>query len=355
MPRRWVRDACRRRARPDSVRTASAPRASTRQALRSTRPSATSRSIRRVTPLLLRITRSDSWRIRMRRPGAWAMLSSASYSASDRSCSARRSSSRRRDTRACASRKARQGASRGSSAVSRRATGSVTVMAGMLHLRLCRNGPARPPSVSQTRCAVNDLDVAGGRRLRRHDPTNPPAASVTYTSPASSSPNDVMLQGRCRGTACDRPAPRAAWAIDQIRPRAEVPEQVPPDERRRRRAPIDVPADHRAVALRMVVGDDRQDLAARVAAARRRVAGAPFHDLPAVVRAAAAAGRRRRAVDLLVPSLADSPIHRSAVRRSNETAPRVAQAARVDLVEAGPPDVRVRSPGCDTGASRSCR
>ena len=37
---------------------------------RSTRPSATRRSISRVTPLLLRITRSASWRIRIRRPGA---------------------------------------------------------------------------------------------------------------------------------------------------------------------------------------------------------------------------------------------------------------------------------------------
>ena len=42
------------------VRTASAPRASARQALRSTRPSLTSRSIRRVTPLLLRMTSSAS-------------------------------------------------------------------------------------------------------------------------------------------------------------------------------------------------------------------------------------------------------------------------------------------------------
>ena len=51
-------------------------------------------------------------------------------------------------------RKARHGASRGSSAVSRRATGSVTVMAGMLHLRLA--GTVRHRWVSRTGCGVND-------------------------------------------------------------------------------------------------------------------------------------------------------------------------------------------------------
>ena len=75
MPRRCVLEAARSRARPRSVRTASAPRASARQALRSTSPSSTSRSIRRVTPLLLRITSSASWRIRIRRSGAWAIVS----------------------------------------------------------------------------------------------------------------------------------------------------------------------------------------------------------------------------------------------------------------------------------------
>ena len=120
MPRRWVRDAARSRRMPASVRTASAPRASETQALRSTSPSSTRRSMSRVTPLLLRTTRSESWRIRIRRPGASAMFSRASYSATDRSCSARSSSSRRRATRAWACRNERHGPRRGSCAVSRR-------------------------------------------------------------------------------------------------------------------------------------------------------------------------------------------------------------------------------------------
>ncbi len=135
IPRRWVRDAARRRRSPASVRTASAPRASVVHELRSTRPSATSRSISRVTPLLLSTTWSARRRIRSRRPGASAMFRSASYSATDRSCSARSSSSRRRATRACACRKARHGSMRGSCADSGRVAGSVTFMAGMLHPR----------------------------------------------------------------------------------------------------------------------------------------------------------------------------------------------------------------------------
>ena len=114
-----------------SVRTASAPRASVTHVSRSTRPSATSRSMSRVTPLLLSRTWSASWRIRIRRPGASAMVSRASYSANERSCSARSSSSSRRETRACASRNARHGPRRGSWAVSRRAVRDM-VIAGML-------------------------------------------------------------------------------------------------------------------------------------------------------------------------------------------------------------------------------
>ena len=89
----------RRRAQariPASVSTASAPRASVthllalHQAVRDEsvdQPGHATLSSR---------TSSASWRMRMRRPGASAMVRSASYSATEGSCSARSSSSRRR-------------------------------------------------------------------------------------------------------------------------------------------------------------------------------------------------------------------------------------------------------------------
>src|SRR5919197_1351627 len=114
MPARCVRDAPLNRSRPAAVSVASAPRASVVHATRSTAPSATRRSISRVTPLLDSRTRSAMRFIRSRRSGAAAIWRSASYSASDRPWFAWSSSSRRRVMRAWARRNVRQVARRGS-------------------------------------------------------------------------------------------------------------------------------------------------------------------------------------------------------------------------------------------------
>ena len=67
MPRRWVGVAARRRRRPARVSEAHCPRRSSSQVTRSTSPSATSRSTRRVTPERDRSSRSASSLIRSRR------------------------------------------------------------------------------------------------------------------------------------------------------------------------------------------------------------------------------------------------------------------------------------------------
>ncbi len=193
IPRRWVGDASRRRSRPRSVRTASAPRASARQALRSTSSSSTSRSIRRVTPLLLKITRSASGPIRIRRPGARARVSSVSYSAIDRSCSTRSSSSRRRDTRACASRKARHGDRRGSRAVRGRSTGSEMAILAMLHPRAAiagRLGHRQLSGSNRKKVVCDQASRRSAKRAATRSPNGRPTSS-TQSRPSTSSGADA--------------------------------------------------------------------------------------------------------------------------------------------------------------------
>src|ERR1700682_3639557 len=108
IPRRWTGEAFLSRTLPAGVKIAKVPRRSEAQRPRLTRPPRTRRSTRRVRPLGLRRTRSDSSVMRRRPPGVKLSWTRTSYSASVMSSSLMRSASRRRRREAWASRKARQ-------------------------------------------------------------------------------------------------------------------------------------------------------------------------------------------------------------------------------------------------------
>jgi hypothetical protein len=177
MPRRCVGAAVRSRSTPASVRAASAPRRSDGQLRRATKPSSTSRSMSRVAPLFESVRESARRPIRRRRSGASARMSRATYSCSDRPCSARRSSSSRRETWAWAVTKARHGARRASRAV-RGPVPLSAVAIGVVSRRARVVVPGTvPKSYRRARCVVNDAAIRRGRPASIGGPC-PPSTSM---------------------------------------------------------------------------------------------------------------------------------------------------------------------------------
>src|SRR6266511_4505419 len=158
----------------------------------------------------------------------------------------------------------------------------------------------------------------------------PPASESAYSSPARSSASDTRPgavaagpggggSGRRRGQAPGCGVAHVAVEVGALQA-ADLG------------APIDVPTDHRAAAVVVVVLVDRWDRTRRRAAVE---ATSSFQPVPAEVRAGGPA--QRDGVDLLHDVLADVADPKVAGGAVEREAPRVAQAKRPDLGAGAPP------------------